>query len=180
MSVWPPMTNFKRTVRADSAVSARSPLPPPIKALAHCLSVCYFSKIKQTFLSTLYWLLSGEQPDLTFGNTCTFWISLMSRMDGCLPSVSAPPLGGLGADPWELSVPGAWLDSISQSRPSHDDRLTLLIPYRQVPSRDLGKTLSPLLQHLLTPRVKEPLAVSKRRQRPKFIVMIRASIITYN
>ena len=34
----PPTTNFKMTVRADCAVSAWSPLPPPIKALAPCLS----------------------------------------------------------------------------------------------------------------------------------------------
>ena len=33
------MTNFKTTVRADCAVSARSPLPPSIKALAPWLSV---------------------------------------------------------------------------------------------------------------------------------------------
>ena len=34
MLVRPPMTNFKMTVRADCAVSAYSPLPPAIKALA--------------------------------------------------------------------------------------------------------------------------------------------------
>ena len=33
------MTNFKMTIRADCAVSASSPLPPSIKALAHWLSV---------------------------------------------------------------------------------------------------------------------------------------------
>ena len=66
--VRPPMTNFKATVRADCAVSVCSPLPLPLKALAHWLSgvggvelwtgVCPqpsqlpASKIKQTFLST--------------------------------------------------------------------------------------------------------------------------------
>ena len=30
----PPMTNFKMTVRVDCAVSAGSPFPQPIKALA--------------------------------------------------------------------------------------------------------------------------------------------------
>ena len=87
MLVRPPMTNFKMTVRADSAVSACSSLPLSVKALASWLSLgweasrpldrrlpsqhhpCLLAyKIKQTFLSTwpLYWLLSKEQPDPTF------------------------------------------------------------------------------------------------------------------
>ena len=78
MLVKPPMTNFKMTVRADWAVSARSPFSPAIKTLPHWLSVAgvglwtgvrpspwlLASKIKQTLLSTkwpLYWLLSSEQ-----------------------------------------------------------------------------------------------------------------------
>ena len=68
----PPMTNFKMTVRANCTFSACSPLPWPIKAPAHwlsvggvwswpldiCLSTPYHpsgwlaSKIKWTFLST--------------------------------------------------------------------------------------------------------------------------------
>ena len=39
MPIRPPMTNVKMTVRADCAVSACSPLPASIKALAHWLSV---------------------------------------------------------------------------------------------------------------------------------------------
>ena len=35
----PPMTNFKMTVRADCTFSTCSPLPPPVIALAHSLSV---------------------------------------------------------------------------------------------------------------------------------------------
>ena len=79
MLVRPLMTKFKMTVRASCAVSACGPLPPPIKALAHWLSVgrvglwigfrppplptwLQASEIKQTFLSTnLASLLDFEQ-----------------------------------------------------------------------------------------------------------------------
>ena len=70
-----PMTSFKMTVRSDCAVSARSPLPPSMKVLAHWLSVgraslwtgvcptsLLASEIKPTFLSTsLASLLALEQ-----------------------------------------------------------------------------------------------------------------------
>ena len=78
MLVRPPMINFKMTVRADYVVSACSPLPQPIKALALCLwrevgrlglwttlhttPQLHTSKIKQTFLSTnLASLLAFDQ-----------------------------------------------------------------------------------------------------------------------
>ena len=77
MLVRPVMTNFKRTVRADYTVSACSPLPQPIKVLAHWLSVegvslwtgvptqppwMPASQIKQTLLSTnLVSLLAFER-----------------------------------------------------------------------------------------------------------------------
>ena len=79
----PSMTNFKMIVRADCAVSACSPLPPSIKALAHWLSVggvgvwtevCPSPPVvgiqnKGNFPPTwpLHWLLSGEQQNPTFG-----------------------------------------------------------------------------------------------------------------
>ena len=103
MPVKPSMTNFKMTVRGECAISACSPLPLSINALAHWLSVegswpldsCPPSppqpqslafKIKQTsFLPTwpLNWLLSGKQPDPTFGYRLTsdsqlFWSPLES------------------------------------------------------------------------------------------------------
>ena len=87
MLVRPPVTNFKMTVRAASAVSACSSLSLSVKALSSWLSPGWEGsrpldrrlpsqlhpwllayKIKQTFLSSwpLYWLLSEEQPDPTF------------------------------------------------------------------------------------------------------------------
>ena len=75
MLVRPLMTNFKMTVKSDYAISACSPLPQPIKALAHGLSLerswpsdrypppsqLPASRIKQIFLSiNLASLLASE------------------------------------------------------------------------------------------------------------------------
>lgn len=84
MLVRPPMTNFKMTVRADSAVSACSSLPLCIKTFPPRLSVGHGlwafgqesgfphpiqNKANFPFYQPglFYWLLSGEQPDLTLG-----------------------------------------------------------------------------------------------------------------
>ena len=94
------VTNFKMTVRA---VSARSPLPPPLTALAHWLSegwwrlmgvslqteVCpppWFppSKIKETFPSTnLASLLALEQQADRFPLLVTLWPNFYLRPSLC-------------------------------------------------------------------------------------------------
>lgn len=122
------------------------------------------------------WVLPG-MPGLVRLRTL-IWI------DGCLPSVLFSLLGGLIADLWGLPVPGAWLNSISQMRLPYDDRLIFLaldgLCLCQVHSWGMGKTLIPQLQHLLTPWVRVPSAIHKRRQWPKFAGMIRKSISAYN
>ena len=85
----PSMTNCKRTVRADGAVSPCSPLPLSINLLpAACwggrrvdlwqecnpLPPLLVSKIKQTFLPPTWppeWLLSSQQPDFAFAYKMT-------------------------------------------------------------------------------------------------------------
>ena len=105
--VRPPMANFKMPVRADCAVSACSPLPPSIKALAPWLSRresafgqastlspgCRHPKqSKLSFPPTwpLYWLLSGEQPDPPFGYRNSFEKITSRALAGCWPGLGPP------------------------------------------------------------------------------------------
>ena len=100
-----PVTNLKMIARADCAVSACSPVPQPIKALAHWLSgqgesafrqdrslptppQLPASKVKQTFLSTnlasslsFEWWTAGPHFSVTLGVSCFLKTKVPDQMD---------------------------------------------------------------------------------------------------
>ena len=99
--VRPAMTDFKKTVRADCAVSACSSLPPSIKALAPWLWGVELafgqasalprtaSKIRQTFLSSnLASLLASSLTPLSI--TLSVKPSSLKQILSILPSPHAP------------------------------------------------------------------------------------------
>ena len=66
MLIRPPMTNFKMTVRADYAVSTCNLLLPPIKALAHWLSVAGSRPLDRSLPSAAHPQDAGLQNKANF------------------------------------------------------------------------------------------------------------------